>query len=382
MTVFDCNHFTAHRCRSCSLLELSSDQARQQQLQVLRDSLSGVSEFDSPVWCTAPTGSRIRGRLAVAGSCQAPVLGFFNDEHTVVPAADCPLHHPLMTNSLEWLRHFISAAMLEPYSPHTDRGELKFIVLTASPSTGQLMVQWVLRSRESLDRIRGVWRRFSANQRGSVAVMSAGLQPKRSSQIHCEADYPVSDTQSIEITYPEPSISLFVASGSFVQSNFEMAGTLYSEAAKRLQQLAPRRVLDLYCGSGAFSLLAARTGATVLGIDVSVASIDCARHAATQQRLSAQFRACPAGSLQRAEFPDDLDVVICNPPRSGLDPATVNLLRELSPAVILYSSCNPATLVRDLQRLAGHYAPAWMRPFEMFPRTRHWEVLCQADLRN
>lgn len=122
-------------------------------------------------------------------------------------------------------------------------------MLTASPSSGQLMVQWVLRSRESLDRIRGVWRRLSADQRGAVAVMSAGLQRKRSSQIHCETDYPVSDPQSIEITYPEPLISVFVASGSFVQSNFEMAGALYSEAATRLQQLAPRRVLDLYCGS-------------------------------------------------------------------------------------------------------------------------------------
>ncbi|MGV2339715.1 MAG UNVERIFIED_CONTAM: methyltransferase domain-containing protein [Planctomycetaceae bacterium] len=383
MTVLDCPHFTAHRCRSCSLLELSSEQAREQQLQVLRETLSGVSGFDSPVWCTAPAGSRIRGRLAVAGSIESPVLGFFNDEHQVVPAADCPLHHSLMTQSLEWLRHFISAAKLEPYSPQTDRGELKFIVLTASPSSGQLMVQWVLRSRESLDRIRGVWRRLSADQRGAVAVMSAGLQPKRSSQIHCEADYPVSDPQSIEITYLEPLISVFVASGSFVQSNFEMAGALYSEAATRLQQLAPRRVLDLYCGSCAFSLLAARTCAEVLGVDISAASIDCARHAATRQGLSrAQFRDCSAGSLQRADFPDDIDVVICNPPRSGLDPATVCLLRELSPAVILYSSCNPATLVRDLQRLSDRYTPAWMKPFEMFPRTRHWEVLCQADLRN
>jgi 23S rRNA (uracil747-C5)-methyltransferase len=381
MTVLDCPHFTAHRCRSCSLLELSSEQAREQQLQVLRETLSGVSGFDSPVWCTAPAGSRIRGRLAVAGSCEAPVLGFFNDEHTVVPAADCPLHHSLMTQSLEWLRHFIRAAKLEPYSPQTDRGELKFIVLTASPSAGQLMVQWVLRSRESLDRIRGVWRRFSADQRGLVAVMSAGLQPKRSSQIHCEAHYPVSDTQSIEITYPEPSISLFVAPGSFVQSNFEVAGALYAEAGKRLQLLAPHRVLDLYCGSGAFSLLAAQTGADVLGVDVSIASIECARRAATQQGFRAQFRACPSGSLQQADFPDRFDVVICNPPRSGLDPATVNLLQELSPAVILYSSCNPATLARDLHRLADRYAPSWMRPFEMFPRTTHWEVLCQADLR-
>jgi 23S rRNA (uracil747-C5)-methyltransferase len=380
MTVLDCHHFAAQRCRSCSLLDLSAEQAHQRQLQVLRDALPALCEFDSPVWCNTPGGTRIRGRLAVAGSADSPVFGFFNDDHKVVPAADCPLHNSLITDSLEWLQQFVRAARLEPYSPETDRGELKFIVLTASPSAGQLMVQWVLRSRESVDRVRSVWRRLSVVERGCVAVMSAGVQPKRSSQITCEVDFSISDQQMLEIAWTEPAVSLFVAPGSFVQSNYQIAGALYAAAAAKLQELRPRRVLDLYCGSGAFALLAAQTHAEVLGVDVSPSSIECARAAAARHNLPAEFRVCPAGTLQSSEFPQRFDVVICNPPRGGLDTATVNLLRELEPASILYSSCNPTTLARDLQLLSDRYAAAWMRPFEMFPATTHWEVLCQASV--
>lgn len=381
MTVLHCHHFADQRCRSCSLLELPPEQARLRQLQILHETTATLCTPEPPFWCSTPTGSRIRGRLAVAGSSESPVFGFFNDEHQLVPAADCPLHHPLITGSLNWLTLFIKAAKLEPYSPENDRGELKFMVLTASPSTGKLMVQWVLRSRESIDRIQGLWRRLSADERGSVTVMSAGIQPKRSSRISCETNYPISAEQSLEITYPEPGISLFVAPGSFVQSNYEVAGALYAAAAARLHQARPRRILDLYCGSGGFSLLAARTGAEVLGVDVSSASIDCAGRAAARLGLSAEFRACPAGALQPTELGERFDAVICNPPRAGLDPATTDLLHQLSPRVILYSSCNPTTLARDLQRLSSHYAPTWIRPFEMFPGTTHWEVLCQADFR-
>ncbi|MFM7059144.1 MAG: methyltransferase domain-containing protein [Planctomycetota bacterium] len=380
MTVLTCRHFATQTCRSCSLLQYSLEVARQQQLQVLQDALASLNCSVSPVWCTSPAGSRIRGRLAVAGSALSPVLGFFNAEQRVVPAADCPLHHPLITNSLEWLLHFIQAARLEPYSPETDRGELKFLVATASPSSSQLMLQWVLRSRESLDRIRGVWRRLSAGERGDVTVMAAGLQPKRSSRMTCEAEYILSEQQALEVTYPAPAVSLLVAPGSFVQSNYEIAGALYAAAAARLQRLRPRRVLDLYCGSGAFAMVAAQSGAQVVGVDVVHASIDCARTAAARQNLTAEFRTCPAGALQAAEFPERFDVVICNPPRGGLDAATRNLLRELAPATLLYSSCNPATLARDLTQLSDRYAVTWMQPFEMFPATTHWEVLCEASL--
>lgn len=381
MMELTCQHFSAHRCHSCSLLELSPADARQRQLQVLHQTLQAAPVLP-PVWCRQPLGSRIRARLAAAGTAANPIFGFFNDRQQVVQAADCPLHHSQLTSAIDWLSSFVTAARLEPYSPETDRGELKFVILTTSPSASRLMVQWVLRSHEAVDRIRSVWRRLPTEQRGGVLVMSAGIQPRRSTQMTSEVNLPISDEQQLRIAYPQPELSLMVSPGGFVQTNYEIAGELYAAAERSLQALRPRRVLDLYCGSGAFALLAARCGAEALGVDVTAASITCAKAAAAEQHLSAVFRQCSAGKLQIEDQNDSFDVVICNPPRAGLDDATVQLLRRLAPASILYSSCNPATLARDLQKLDDIYQPVEFQPFEMFPGTEHWEVLSTARLRS
>jgi 23S rRNA (uracil747-C5)-methyltransferase len=382
MTELACHHYAAHRCMSCSLLELSSQAARERQQLLLEQTLGSLAPIRHPVWCRNPAGSRIRARLATAGTAQQPIFGFFNDRRQLVAADDCPLHHPQLTHSIGWLSDFVAAARLEPYSPETDRGEVKFVVLAFSPSAGQLMVQWVLRSREAIDRIRSVWRKLAIEQRGNVSVMSAGIQPKRSTQTVCEIDLPVSDEQMLRVTYQQPRLSLMVSPGGFVQTNYEIAGELYAAADRTLQDLHPRHVLDLYCGSGAFALLAARCGAKTLGVDVTASSIACANAAATEQHLPARFCQSPAAALQFDDLNEAFDVVICNPPRAGLDDATVELLRRLAPSSILYSSCNPATLARDLQRLSDQYQAEDFQPFEMFPGTEHWEVLCQARLRS
>jgi 23S rRNA (uracil747-C5)-methyltransferase len=382
MTALVCQHFTAGRCRSCRLLEFSPAEAREKQLSSLQELLKFRVELNPPVWCRAPAGSRIRGRLAVAGTIEEPVFGFFNDQQQVIPAADCPLHHPLLTAITGWLADFVKAARLEPYSAESDRGELKFVVLTASPSSGKLMVQWVLRSQEAVDRIRSVWRRLSAVERSGVSVMSAGIQPRRSTQMICDVDLPISEERSLRVDYPQPRLSLLVPAGGFVQTNYEIAGELYAAARVRLEALRPRKVLDLYCGSGGFSFIAAECGAEVLGVDVSAASVACADALAREQSLRAEFLHCAAGASDVENRAGRVDVVICNPPRAGLEESAISLVQQLAPECLLYSSCNPVTLQRDLNRLGDMYEVVWVQPFDMFPGTTHWEVLCEARLRS
>ncbi|MFN5897618.1 MAG: hypothetical protein ACK48Y_08840 [Planctomyces sp.] len=80
--------------------------------------------------------------------------------------------------------------------------------------------------------------------------------------------------------------------------------------------------------------------------------------------------------LRTSIFP----TIICNPPRRGLDPASLELLQRLAPQRVLYSSCSPQTLARDLQLLSGQFQPIWMQGFDMFPLTEHFEVLCELEL--
>ncbi len=375
MESFSCRHFEALTCRSCSYLDQTAEaviSGKQSHLQSLFPDVT----LQPAVVCEAPYGSRIRARLAVAGTFENPVFGFFNDLQQVVPVADCPLHHPLITGAIGSVSQFVGSAKLTPYSPERNAGELKFLVLTASPSHDQLMIQWVLRSREAVDRIRSVWRKLSAAERGPLSVMSIGIQAQRSSRIYGEEDILISETRRLPIQFGP--VILGLGSGSFVQTNHEIASKLYLAAEQRLTGGRPGRVLDLYCGTGAFSLLAGKCGHDVLGIDITEESIASAIDAAESQRITARFACRSLQAFQAAELAGQaFDTVICNPPRRGLDDAMRTLIKSIQPRRILYSSCNPETLRRDLEPLKETMEIRFLQLFDMFPMNRQYEVLCE-----
>lgn len=375
MNALCCPYFPAGTCRSCACLDQTPEQvlvAKQAHLQGLFPECAVAPA----VACHVPIGSRIRARLAVSGQSESAVFGFFDEQQRVVPVEDCPLHHPLITGAIDGLREFVRQARLQPYDPERNTGELKFVVLTASPSHGGLMIQWVLRSRESVDRIRRVWGQLTVDLRRVWQVMSVGIQSQRSSRIQGDIEIGISDTQRLPIRFG--SVELGVGSGSFVQTNHEIASALYLAVEQRLADQPHGRVLDLYCGTGAFSLLAGRCGHDVVGIDITEEAIASAVESATRQGLAARFVCQSLQTLSADETAAGrYDTVICNPPRRGLDDAAEALIRRVQPRRLIYSSCNPETLRRDVDRWRGIFRIQFLQLFDMFPMNRHYEVLCE-----
>jgi len=377
--VFVCEYFQAHRCRSCQML----DSSYQATLQHKRDALQKlfpeilVSPF---VPCQNISGSRIRAKLAVTGTAEQPQIGFFDDHQSLVAVNDCPLHHALINHWTQRLPSMIREARLMPYDMQTDRGELKFVILTCSPSHEQLMMQFVLRSREAVDRLRSLWRRMTAAEKQTVPVLSINLQPARSSTITGTEEITISDQTRLSIRFN--GIELQVGPQSFIQTNHEIAEKLYAAAGRLLGEHGAKNVLDLYCGAGAFSLTACSEMKSVVGIDHSENAIACANEVARRQnRNNAQFMCRGLDQFTADELAShNFDTVICNPPRRGLDRASVNLIQTLRPRHLVYSSCNPVTLHRDVQLLASGYTVGQLQPFDMFPFTPHFEVLALLRL--
>jgi 23S rRNA (uracil1939-C5)-methyltransferase len=136
-------------------------------------------------------------------------------------------------------------------------------------------------------------------------------------------------------------------------------------------------VLDLFCGMGNFSLPLARRVARVAGVEDHAASIANARINATVNNIAnVEFYTDDATAiLSRYQVTDDLDLVILDPPRTGCYPLSRELLK-LRPQRILYVSCDPATLVRDLTHLVhGGYEVVSSQPFDLFPQTWHIESM-------
>lgn len=313
--------------------------------------------------------------MAVTGTFEQPQLGFYDDQQKIVAVDDCPLHHPLINEFTQQLPAIIRDAKLSPYDMQTDRGELKFVVLTCSPTHRQLMVQFVLRSREAVDRIRSHWRRTPDSEKQLVTVMSINLQPARSSTISGPDEIQISEQTSLPIRFG--NTELLFGPQSFLQTNYEIAAALYAATDSVIREQAVESLLDLYCGAGAFSLTAGASARTVIGIDVSANAIECATQAATRNnRTNTQFHCRSLEAITADRIAErDFDAIICNPPRRGLDAATVALIQTLRPRLLLYSSCNASTLQRDIQRIGADYQLEYLQPFDMFPFTQHFEVL-------
>jgi tRNA/tmRNA/rRNA uracil-C5-methylase (TrmA/RlmC/RlmD family) len=173
---------------------------------------------------------------------------------------------------------------------------------------------------------------------------------------------------------------------SFFQNNFHVLPKLVEVARERVRSSGVRYLFDIYCGVGFFALELADLVEAFVGIELDVRAIKAARLNATRRgRGNGEFIAGTAeeqlpGLLGR--YPASQSAVILDPPRRGCARSILELLREMRPARVLYLSCHPATLARDVKLLTegGLYAVGRVTPFDMFPQTQHVECLAELDL--
>lgn len=168
----------------------------------------------------------------------------------------------------------------------------------------------------------------------------------------------------------------------FVQNHITQTEVLYRAILDALPASA-HKILDLYCGIGATSLLLARLEKDVIGVESHAETVAFAKENAERNGITCcefyEGKAEKLGvELLKKEKPN---TVLCNPPRTGLDPLLIEALLETKPACILYVSCMPATLARDLQKLiAGGYRLDLVQGFDMFPQTTHVETLVRLRI--
>ena len=178
---------------------------------------------------------------------------------------------------------------------------------------------------------------------------------------------------------------------SFFQVNLPQAESLYARAIDYAALTGTEHLLDLYCGTGTIGLIAAGKCARVTGAEIVEAAVEDARENALRNGVTnAVFLCADAAEAARrfAERGEAPDVIVVDPPRKGLDPSVIASIRRMAPERVVYVSCDPGTLARDLKRFAEPlspagtgtdtaslpaYAPARLCAADMFPRTRHVE---------
>ena len=380
--VLDCPHFTAHRCRSCAWLGRAYDDQLAAKHDATRAAVGAVLDGrPEPEWLppvpSRPEGFRNKAKMVVAGSVDRPTLGILDPRGGGVDLRDCALHTPGIVAALPVLAGFVQQAGLTPYDvaadvPATRRGELKHVLVTESPD-GELMVRWVLRSTATLDRIR---KHLPALRAGlpSLRVVTVNVQPVHQAVLEGDREIVLTDEDTLPMRVN--GIRLHLRPRSFFQTNTEVAAALYRQGRAWVEQVDPASVWDLYCGVGGFVLHLAAPGRSVTGIEISADAVASAERSRDELGLTdVRFAVGDATSYAVSSAPSERPgLVVVNPPRRGLGADLAGWLDGSGVPHVLYSSCNPDTLARDLAVMRS-YRPVRAQVLDMFPQTAHAETL-------
>ncbi|WP_314718375.1 23S rRNA (uracil(747)-C(5))-methyltransferase [uncultured Actinomyces sp.] len=426
-----CSLHDAGECRSCpDLARPLPEQLAAKQAQVASLLADGPAPVARDTWLppagSAPTGFRNKAKMAVSGNVSAPVLGLADRFGGSLDLRGCPLHVDAIQESLPVLGQLVTGLGLEPYHIAADRGELKYLLLTASP-TGALMVRWVLRSHRHVGTLRRALPRIR-RALPQLEVMSANIQPVRQAVLEGEEEIllglaeGMSDRLQMDLLLPaqdvpgrpegreaeETVLPLLLPTRSFFQTNTAVAEELYATARQWAAQWAsrrrvaggragadagrigagskrgavPLRLWDLFCGVGGFALALASHpalhGAQVRGVELSASAIHGAQASARLMGLDPRrvwFEAGDARVLDPRSG-DVPDLLVVNPPRRGIGPDLAQRIEASGVGRVLYSSCNPSSLVSDLAAMPSLRVRR-ARLFDMFPHTGHAEVLVE-----
>lgn len=289
----------------------------------------------------------------------------------------CFIATPISSEIVAFSRDFSRRENLAPYDLRRHTGLLRFLAVREGMRTGEVMVNIVASEpHPALERLAGALReRFPAIQ--SVVL---NLTRRKAQVAVGEEERLLSGKATI--LEELGGLTFEISSNSFFQTNTRQAERLLESALTALALTGSERVLDVYSGTGTFTLPLAKRAAEAIGIESSeIAVRDAVRNAERNGITNARFRTGEALEVLREPMDGpDFHAVLVDPPRAGLHPGVIRRLVELGAPNLVYISCNPSTMGRDLGMLCeSRYAIDWIQPVDMFPHTPHIE--CVAALR-
>ena len=375
MRAMDCHYHAAGRCRSCAFIgtgyarQLADKEAACRALLVDWPDL----EWLPPV-ASAPSGFRNKAKMAIGGSVDAPTLGILDAGFEGVDLRACPLYPAAITQALPRVAELLVRARVVPYQVLARRGEGKFVLLTASPD-GELMLRVVLRSTEAVERLRKQLPWLQAALPG-LRVFSANIQPAPAAVLEGEREILFGPDESLRMDIN--GLPLQLRPQGFFQTNTGVAAALYRQVREWVDAVAPASLWDLYCGVGGFALHCAAPDRCITGVEGSpeaVASAERTRDALglpARGKGGVRFIAADATAFAAAcgDWPA---AVIVNPPRRGIGERLARLVDASDARWLVYSSCNAASLARDLAAMP-RLRPRSARLLDMFPQTGHYEL--------
>lgn len=335
-------------------------------------SLSGVKINDT-IGSPREVGYRNTAKLVVAGKHSEPVIGIYKrNTHDVLEIENCALHHPLINKVVKAVKAGIKKGKVPIYNPKSEMGLLRYVVVRVAEPSDQVMVVFVT-TDQGYNEMHHL-AKFVQKEVPQVAVVAQNINTSTGNVIFGNRDRFITKTHTLKAFVGEKVFHL--SPHSFFQVNSGAAGIIYEKVREWAKLTGEERVLDVYCGIGGISLYLAAQAAEVTGIEfVEAAVADATINAALNHAENCHFEAGDAAHLvEEMAEEGGADLVVLNPPRKGCDEKVLKSVAALGPARIIYVSCSPETLARDLDILSRlGYRTLEIQPVDMFPQTVHVE---------
>ena len=367
----DCPHYG--RCGGCDWRHVRYEGELEYKLQRVNDALARIGGLSLRAETILPAPEERRYRMkaifAVGEKDGKPVTGFFRARsHDVIPVEDCALQSEEANAAAAVLRRWMAENRLRAWDEEQRRGLVRHlfvrsgmvcVVAAGKPVAAEELVSSL---RDALPGLKSVI--WNVNRSEGNTVLAGEF-------------ITLWGEDRVEVGLS--GLRFRLSARSFFQVNPAQAERLYALAVDMAALTGGEEVVDLYCGAGAIGLLAAARAGKVTGVELVPAAVADAKATARENGISNARFLCADAAEAAENFAGEgihPDVLFVDPPRKGLDPSVIGSIAVMAPERVVYVSCDPATLARDLRLFEEKgYRAEKAVAVDMFPRTRHVETI-------
>lgn len=296
--------------------------------------------------------------------------------HKVVPIEECMIEDKISQEIIRTIRDMLKSFRIKTYDEDTGYGLLRHVLVRRGFFTDEIMVVIVIGSPifpSKNNFVKALRKKYP-----QITTVVLNVNDKKTSMVLGERDIVIYGKGYIRDTLC--GCTFRISPQSFYQVNPVQTEILYKTAIEYAGLGRKETVIDAYCGIGTIGLVAAKRAKNVIGVELNPDAVRDARINAKENKITnARFYQGDAGEFMEnmAENGEDADVVFMDPPRTGSDKKFMSSVIKLNPSRIVYISCGPETLARDLEYLTKHgYDVRKIQPVDMFSFTDHCENIC------
>lgn len=375
-------------CGGCQLQHLDYQQQIKEKRDIVIQSLErhtklNIEQLDirDTIGMDNPWGYRNKSSFQV-GVKQGKVLaGLYGlNSHQLIDIDQCVVQHSQTNEATIRVKQILENLQIPIYNEKTKKGIVRTIVTRVGVQTGELQIV-LITSQKELPKRELVIEEIQ-KQLPDVKSIVQNINGEKTSLIFGEETVHLAGEEFIQETLGDLHFEL--SARTFFQLNPMQTVKLYDEVKKAAGLTGKEKVVDAYCGVGTIGLWLAHQAAEVRGMDVIPESIEDAKKNAKRHGIT-NTKYVPGKAeevlpkwIKKGWKPD---VIVVDPPRTGLDNQLLLTILQVQPEKLIYVSCNPSTLARDIHTLSKKYDVEYIQPVDMFPQTAHVECISQLILK-